>query len=107
MASRLSILVGTSLLVAACAGETAPSGNTGTDSTVTSHALTTLAEISSTTTVATTSPTSSSTTSPTPTTTPLSTTTTPPVTDLEAGLFCRDLSALGYDYPAAIEYWIA
>jgi hypothetical protein len=27
------------------------------------------------------------------------------VTDLDAGLFCRDLDTLGYDYIAAVAYW--
>lgn len=47
------------------------------------------------------------TTSPPPTT---STTTPPttllPVTDLEAGLFCRDLFSRSYDYATAVTYWV-
>jgi hypothetical protein len=57
---------------------------------------------------ATTSTTTSSTTltPPTPTATPSTTTTLPALTDLESGLFCRDLVAMGYDYANAVTYWV-
>ncbi len=48
--------------------------------------------------------TTSTTTEPATTTT--TTTTLPPVTDLESGLFCRDIFPLGYDYAAAVTYWV-
>jgi hypothetical protein len=49
-----------------------------------------------------TSTTVSSTTTTLPTTT---TSTLPPLASLSAGLFCRDLAAMGYDYTAAVSYW--
>ncbi len=63
----------------------------------------------------TTAPPSSTTTATTATTAPPTTTATtrpPPLTTvpggvgaLPSGLYCRDLSAMGYSYPAAVEYW--
>jgi hypothetical protein len=48
---------------------------------------------------------SPSTTSATTTSTATAATTVPPVGDVEAGLLCRDLHGLGYDYVAAVAYW--
>jgi len=79
------------------------------DSITTTVNTTTVAEptpttttVAPTTTTTSEAPTTTSTTSTTTTTT----TTLPPVTDVAAGLFCRDLVALGYDYADAITYWV-
>jgi hypothetical protein len=49
--------------------------------------------------------TETSTTQVSTTTTEATTTTLGPATDLPAGLFCRDLVSMGYDYEAAVAYW--
>ena len=77
-------------------GETA---TTGSSITATSSTTTT-APPSSTTTATTAPPTTTATTRPPPLTTVPG-----GVGALPSGLYCRDLSAMGYSYPAAVEYW--
>ncbi|MEA2001316.1 MAG: hypothetical protein U9N84_05445 [Actinomycetota bacterium] len=67
----------------------------------------TLAAATATTVVAVETTTPPTTATPTTTSPPTTTITTlPPVAGLEGGLFCRDLVAMGYDYPTAVTYWV-
>lgn len=83
----------------------AATGGDGDDETVTTGPSVTAA-----TTTTTTAPATSTTTTAPPTTTattaPRASTTVPGgVAALPAGLFCRDLAAMGYSYSGAVEYW--
>ena len=95
------MLVVIALAIGACAGSDSSSQATTAGSTAPPATMTTLADVSTTTSFgATTAATTTATTTSSTTTT---TRTTP--TDLESGLFCCDLSALGYDYESAVAYW--
>jgi hypothetical protein len=90
------VLAFLALMVVSCAGDTSES----TVSSSVTLAPTTTTSIAAATTPATTVP------SPTTTTTVITTTSTlTPVTDLEPGLFCRDLRSLDYSYTEAVHYW--
>jgi hypothetical protein len=86
-----SLLVALALVAVSCVG----------DATETTMSSSTTLETSTTTT-------GSATTTTTTTTTLVATTSTTltPVTDLELGLFCRDLRPLGYSYAGAVQYWL-
>lgn len=110
----LSLLAATCLLLASCGGpadETAEVVETPATPQVT-EPITTLSPSAST--VLSVESTSTTATTVAPSTTVSTTTTAPPATttstlpslaSLAAGLFCRDLAAMGYDYTAAVSYW--
>lgn len=68
-------------------------------------ATTITSSTSTTTTVPTTTTAPTTTTTATTTTVMITTTTLVDIGALEAGLFCRDIAGLGYDYSAAVAYW--
>lgn len=87
------------ILAASCAQreETSPGVETTSIETSTSTTSTSLPPTTTTSTTTTTLPPSTTTTAPSGL---------PSVSELESGLFCRDLRDLGYDYPDAIAYWV-
>ena len=74
-------------------------------STSSAPVATTIASSTSTTTTVPTTTSVPTTTTATTTTVTITTTTLVDIGALEAGLFCRDLAGLGYDYSAAVAYW--
>jgi hypothetical protein len=84
------------LVAAACAS--------GSDTTTTVPTVGATAESATT---APSPPPSTVTTPPATTTIPATSTTPPAVTDLAAGLFCRDVADLGFGYADAVTYWVA
>jgi hypothetical protein len=94
------ILLVIPLALAGCTRDGDSTEATVGDSFTTIMATTTAAESSTTTTTAVTI------TTTTIVSTTTTTTTLPPVTDVEAGLFCRDLFPLGYDYASVVTYWV-
>ncbi len=98
MRKALSLIAVLALAASAC-------GNgDGGSATTTAAPSTTAAEAATTATPATTTiaPTTAA-----PTTTAMPTTTLAAVSDLEAGLFCRDLEPLGYSYSEVVAYWVS
>lgn len=90
------------LVAVSCAGgasdSTSSSSTTAAPSSTASSAAATTVEITTTTTELATSTSTS--------VTATSTTTLSPVTDLEPGLYCRDLHPRGYTYSQAVQYWM-
>lgn len=104
----LRLIMVVALLVTGCTAtndtETSEAGGTGLSTTIVSS--TTTAPVTSP--PATTVPAVAASTSTTSLTTAATTTSTtlPAVAGLDAGLFCRDLTAMGYDYASAVTYWV-
>lgn len=90
----VSLLVASLLFTACGEGEVADDTTSSTAATTTTTETATT-QASTTTTEATTTTTEAPTTTSTPA----------PVVDLPAGLFCRDLAAMGYLYESAVAYW--
>lgn len=93
------LVVALVLVLASCGG-----GSESTQSSTTVAPSSTLTSATTTTTVATTTTTAevATTTTVVAATSTIST----PVTDLEEGLFCRDLLPRGYSYDEAVQYWM-
>lgn len=103
------LLLALALVAASCGGGagTVESTSTTVAATTTSATATTTTSIGTTTTSPTTTTTSTTTPTTTSTSRPATTTTTlTNVTDLEPGLFCRDLRPRGYSYAEAVQYWM-
>jgi len=95
-----SVLVALALVAVSCGGDASESFQT---SSTTSSTTTSVATSTTTTTPATTTTVSPQTTITTVIAT--TSTTATPVSDLESGLFCRDLRRRGYTYAEAVHYW--
>jgi hypothetical protein len=100
---RLIPLLLVVVLIAAACGGSGDSREASTTLPVPGTSPWTTTAASSTTAPSSTTQAASSTTSPPPS---ASTTATTPGPELSAGLFCRDLVAMGYGYDVAVEYWM-
>ena len=100
---RMLLLLVLALSTAACASDVSPNeaaeSSTSISVAVPSTVWPTATEATPSTTEATTTTTFAASRSTT-------TATLPPIDKVEAGLFCRDLAALGYGYVEAVAYWI-